>query len=90
MNKVRISVKESNVSPEKLIAYQEIGLNTIFDIKLGKNFRRKTRMVAGGPTTKTTSLFTYSLMVSLYLVTIMIVVTALNGLDLQATDIENS
>ena len=39
-------------------------------------------MVAGGHTTKTPSLVTYSYFVSRYLVIIMIMVAALNGLDL--------
>ena len=30
MNKVRIAVQESNVSPDKLFVYQEIGLQMIF------------------------------------------------------------
>ena len=38
MNKLRISVQEYNVYPNKFIGYQEIGLHIIFDIKLGKNF----------------------------------------------------
>ena len=53
MNKVRVAVQESNISPENLIGHQEIGLHMIFYIKLGENFRRKSRMLAGGNTTKT-------------------------------------
>ena len=62
----------------------------IFDIKLGEIFRRKSRMLAGGHTTKTPSLVTYSSVVSRYLVRFMHLVVALNGLDLKASDIENS
>ena len=47
-------------------------------------------MVAGGHTTKTPSLVTYSYFVSRYLVIIMIMVAALNGLDLQAADIKTN
>ena len=65
MNKVRVAVQESNVSPKNLIGHQEIGLHMIFDIKLGENFRRKARMVAGGHTMKTPSSITYSSVVSL-------------------------
>ena len=36
MNNVIIAVQDSNVSPEKLIGYQEIGLHMIFYIKLGE------------------------------------------------------
>ena len=62
----------------------------IFDINLGDNLRRKSRMVAGGHNTKTPSSFTYSSVVSRDLVRIMIMLAALNGLDLQATDITNA
>ena len=64
MNKVRVAVQESNVSPDKLIVHQEIGMHMIFDIKLGENFRRRARMVAGGHNMKTPSSVTYSSVVS--------------------------
>ena len=32
----------------KLVAYQEITLHSVFDIKLGEGFRRKARLVADG------------------------------------------
>ena len=38
MNKVIISEKESNVSSENFIGYQEIGLHIIFYINLGEKF----------------------------------------------------
>ena len=62
----------------------------IFDIKLGENFRRKARMVDGGHTTKITSYVTYSSTVSRDLVRIMLMIAALNDLDLQAADIKNA
>ena len=62
----------------------------IFNIKLGENFRRKAIMVSGGHTTKTTSSVTYSSVVSRYLVQIMLMIAALNDLDLQDADIENT
>ena len=62
----------------------------IFYIKLGDNFRLKTRTVAGGHTTKIPSLVTYSSVVPQDLLIIMFMVAALNGLDLQTPDIENA
>ena len=62
----------------------------IFDTKLGENFRRKARMVAGGHTTKTPSSVTYSSVVSRDSVQIMLTIAALNNLDLQAANIENA
>ena len=90
MNKVREAVQESNVSTENLIGHQQIVLHMIFDIKLGENFRRKARMVDGGHTTKITSYVTYSSTVSRDLVIIMLMIAALNDLDLQAADTENA
>ena len=57
---------------------------------MGKNFQRKARMVAGGHTMKTSSSVTYSSMVSQYSVRIMLMVAALNVLDLQAADIKTN
>ena len=62
----------------------------IFDIKLGENFWRKARIVAGGNTTKTPSSVTYRSVVSQYSLRIMLMIAALKNLDLQAADIENS
>ena len=87
MNKVRVSVQESNVSPDKLIVHQEIGMHMIFDIKLGENFWRKARMVDGGHTKNTPSSFTYSSVVSRDLVRMILMIVVLNDLDLQAADI---
>ena len=83
-------MQESNVSPEKLIGHQEIGLHIIFYINIGENFRRKARMVAGGHTKKTPSSVTYISVVSRDLLRIMLMIAALNNLDLQAVDIENA
>ena len=42
------------------IGYQEIKFHIIFDIKLGKNFRRKSRLIRGGHTTTALATITYS------------------------------
>ena len=62
----------------------------IFDINLGGNFRCKARMVSGGHTMKTPSSVTYSYVVLRDLVQIMLIIAALNDLDLQAVDTENA
>ena len=90
MNKVIVAVPEYNVSPEKLIIHQEIGLHMIFDIKLGENFLRKATMVAGSHTTNTPSSITYSSVVSRDLVQKMLMIAALKNIDLQAADTENA
>ena len=40
--------------------YQEIKCHMIFDVKIGENFRRKAWLVAGGHTTETPAMLTYS------------------------------
>ena len=85
-----MAVQEFSVSPNKLIGHQEIGLYMIFDIKLIENFRRKSRMVAGGHTKKTPSSVTYSSVVFLDSVQIILMIATLNDLGLQATDIKNA
>ena len=47
-----------------LVGYQKIRCHLIFDIKLGENFRRKSRYMTGGHTTETPASLTYSSVVS--------------------------
>ena len=88
--KVPGDVEECTKSPDKLVGYQEIDLHMIFDIKLGENFRRKARMVVGGHMTKPPSSVTYSSVVSRESVRVMLMVAALNDLEIQSADIENA
>ena len=62
----------------------------IFEIKIGENFQRKARMVAGVHTMKTPSSITYIYVVLRDSVQIMLMIEALNDLDLQDADIENT
>eukprot|EP00934_Nitzschia_sp_Nitz4_P008349 Nitzschia sp. Nitz4//scaffold712_size1567//12//1007//NITZ4_009323-RA/size1567-processed-gene-0.1-mRNA-1//-1//CDS//3329557200//8339//frame0 len=70
--------------------YQEIRCHIIFDIKLGENFRRKARLVAGGHTTDTPSSLTYSSVVTRESVRIALTIAALNDVDILACDIQNA
>ena len=70
--------------------YQQIKCHMIFDIKMGENFRRKARMVAGGHTTEAPSTLTYSSVVSRDSVRIALTIAALNGLSVLACDIQNA
>jgi len=70
--------------------YQQIRCHMIFDVKLGENFRRKARMVAGGHTTKTPSTLTYSSVVSRDSVRIALTIAALNDLKVLCCDIQNA
>ena len=73
-----------------LIGYQHIGCHLIFDVKLGENFRRKARFVAGGHKTETPHTLTYSSVVSRDSVRIALVAAALNDLDILVCDIEGA
>ena len=70
--------------------YQEVSCHIIFDIKMGDNFLRKSRMVAGGHNTTTPSSFTYSSVVSWDSVCIALTISVLNDLKILACDIQNS
>ena len=62
----------------------------IFDVKMGKNFRQKARMVAGGHTTSTPSSITYSSVVSRDSVRIVLTIAELNNLKIRACNIQNA
>ena len=72
------------------IGYQEVKCHMIYDIKLGENFRRKARLVAGGHKTVAPASITYSSVVSRDSVRFTLTVEALNDLDILAFDIQNS
>ena len=73
------------------IGYQEIKCHLIFDVKMGENFRRKARFVAGGHTTEVPDeIITYSSVVSRDSVRIALTIAALNDLKIMACDIQNA
>ena len=74
----------------KLVGYQKIDCHWIFDIKVGENFRRKARIVAGGHRTKTPSSVTYSTVVSRDSIRICLTIAALNGMKVMTADIQNA
>ena len=88
MVNLRVSFAEfegdkSQLSP----GYQEVGCHVIFDIKIGKRFRRKARMVAKGHTTETPAALTYASVVSRNSVWIALTIAALNDLKVLACNI---
>ena len=72
---------------QKLVGYQEIRCHMIFDIKMGGRFTRKSCCVADGHTTDPPSSITYSSVVSRDSIIIAFALSALNGVDIRATDI---
>ena len=72
------------------MGFQQITGHIIFDIKLGEGFRRKARFVGDGHKTKPPSSITYSSVLFRDSVRIMLLVAALNNLNIQGADIENA
>ncbi len=68
--------------------YTHIDCHMIFDVKLGENYRRKARLVAGGHKTGAPTSITYSSVVSRDSVRICLLAAALNGLEVLACDIK--
>ena len=87
MANVRIAFEEAESAP---IGHSKINVHLIFDVKLGENYRRKARLVAGGHVLDAPSSATYSSVVSRDSVRIALLVAALNGLDILACDIQNA
>ena len=90
MKNIRIAFEEYDGDIGQLKGYQHIPCHMIFDIKMGENFRRKARMVAGGHKTSTPTTLTYSSVVSRDSVRIDLTMAALNGLSVLACDIQNA
>ena len=74
----------------ELVGYQNIKCHMIFDVKMGENFCRKARMVAGGHMTETPSSITYASVVSQDSVRIALLIAALNDLKVLGRDIQNA
>ena len=91
MKNVRPAFEVFEGSREQLPSgYQEIKCHMIFDVKMGENFRRKARLVAGGHTTEALATLTYSSVVSRDSVRIALTIAALNRLQVMACDIQNA
>ena len=89
MSTVRIAfevLEEDGIPP----GYKHIDCHIIFDIKLGENYRRKARFVAGGHQTGAPSSITYASVVSRDSVRICLLLAALNGLKVLACDIKGA
>ena len=78
--------KQHDIPP----GFQQIRFHMIFDIKIGENFRRKVRFVAGGHTTETLPSLTYSSVVSRDTVCTAHTIAALNNLQVMSCDTQNA
>jgi hypothetical protein len=92
MKNVRPAFKAWEKSKEDIpIGFQEIKCHLMFDVKMGENFRKKARFVAGGHTTEVPeSLITYLSVVSRDSVRIVLTIAVLNDLKVMACDIQNA
>jgi hypothetical protein len=70
--------------------YQEIKCHMIFDTKLGENFRRKARYVAGSHVTDPPFSITYSSAMSRESVCIALLIAELNEFEILSSDIQNA
>jgi len=90
MRNVRPAFEVYDGDIKDLIGYQEIKCHAIFDVKLGENFRRKARLVAGGHTTNVPASICYSSVVSRESVRLSLLVAALNDVEILSCDIQNA
>ena len=84
MANVRIAFEVCDGIPP---GYTHIDCHMIFDVKLGENYRRKARLVAGGHKTGAPTSITYSSVVSRDSVRICLLAAALNGLEVLAREL---
>lgn len=70
--------------------YKPLTVHMVFDIKLGENYRRKSRLVADGHKTEAPPSLTYSSVVSRDSVRIAMLLASLNGCDILSCDIQNA
>lgn len=90
MRNVRIAFEEFDGDVSKLVGYQQITGHLVFDVKLGKNFRRKARYCADGHKTEPPAAVTYSTVVSRDLVRIILTLAALNNFKVLGADVQNA
>lgn len=87
MANVRVAFEESEGPP---VGHTKINVHMVFDVKLGENYRRKARLVAGGHVMDAPTSATYSSVVSRESVRIALLIAALNNLEILACDIQNA
>jgi hypothetical protein len=90
MRNVRCAFEIHEGKIESLVGYQKVNCHIVWDVKLGENFRRKARLVAGGHVTEPPTSLTYSSVVSRDSVRIALTIAALNDLEVLGCDIQNA
>lgn len=88
MKNIEVAFKILEEGERAPVGYQFIKCHFIFDVKMDGT--RKARYVAGGHMTETPSSVTYSSVISRDSIRILLVIAALNGLDVSSCDIQNA
>jgi hypothetical protein len=87
---VRPALEVHEGDEKDLVSYTLITGHLIFDIKLGKNFKRKARYVADCHKTDPPATINYALVVSRDSVRLFFLLAALNDLKVAACDIQGA
>jgi hypothetical protein len=90
MRNVRVAFEEFDGDPNTLIGYTQITGHLVFDVKLGENFRRKARFCADGHKTGAPASVTFSIVVARDSVRILLLIAALNELEVLGADVQNA
>ena len=90
MKNVMIAFDEFDNPIDLSNEYKEVTGHLIFDVKLSEGFRRKARWVADGHKTESPASVTYSTVVSRDSVRIMLLIAALNDLEVMGADVQNA
>ena len=90
MAKINPALDSITGNVDDYVGYQRIIGHLIFDIKPSEGFCRKARYVAGGHQTDSPASITYSSVVARDSVRIILMIAALNGLDLNRCDINHA
>ena len=89
MKNVRVVFQILDKKEEVPIGYKFIRCHIIFEVKM-EDFRRKSRLVAGGHMTGTPAAITFASVVSRESVRLSMVLAALNALEVQYGDVMNA
>ena len=90
MKNIRIAFEQFYGKVEDLKGYERITGHLVFDVKLSENFRRKSRFVDDGHLVETPASITYSTVVSRESVRLLLMIAALNDLDIMGCDVQNN
>ena len=90
MKNNRVAFEMYKVKVEYLVGYQEVSGCLICDVNIAENFRRETQFVADGHLMYYPAFITYSTVVSRDSVRILLLVAALNDLEIMGDGINNA